>query len=166
MTHIVHNLNHGIDIGHNPIGDPTGYFIGVGANPNAIDLDREIDRFFQKADAGAEFAITQPVFDVESLLSFMDKVKTTKVPVIAGVWPLVSYRNAEFMKHEVPGVYVPDSILERMKKHSTKEDALREGIEISRETLSAIKDRVAGIQVSAPFGNIKYSLQVMEGIIL
>lgn len=166
LTHIVHNLNHGIDIGHNPIGDPTGYFIGVGANPNAIDLDREIDRFFQKADAGAEFAITQPVFDVESLLSFMDKVKTTKVPVIAGVWPLVSYRNAEFMKHEVPGVYVPDSILERMKKHSTKEDALREGIKISRETLSAIKDRVAGIQVSAPFGNIKYSLQVMEGIIL
>lgn len=166
LTRIVHNLNHGVDIGNNPIGKPTGYYIGVGANPDAIDQEREIDRFFRKAKAGADFAITQPVFDVESLLSFMEKVKETNIPIIAGVWPLVSYRNAEFMKHEVPGVYVPDEILERMKKHTTKEDSAQEGIKIARETLSAIKDHISGAQISAPFGHIQYSLQVIEGIII
>lgn len=166
LTRIVHNLNHGVDIGNNPIGKPTGYYIGVGANPDAIDQEREIDRFFRKAKAGADFAITQPVFDVESLLLFMEKVKETNIPIIAGIWPLVSYRNAEFMKHEVPGVYVPDEILERMKKHTTKEDSAQEGIKIARETLSAIKDHISGAQISAPFGHIQYSLQVMEGIII
>jgi len=166
LTHIVHNLNHGIDLGGNPINKPTGYFIGVGANPNAIDLNREIDRFFRKAKAGAEFAITQPVFDVDSLLSFMEQVKDTHIPIIAGIWPLVSVRNAEFMKHEVPGIYVPDSILERMKKHAAKEEQVQEGIQIAREILAAIKYHVRGAQVSAPFGHIQYSLQVLEGIIL
>ena len=166
LTRIVHNLNRGIDIGNNPIGNPTGYFIGIGANPDAVDIEREIDRFHRKAAAGAEFAVTQPVFDVESLLSFIDSVKKDNVPIIAGVWPLVSYRNAEFMNTEVPGIVVPDSILERMKKHTTKEDALQEGIQIARETLSAIKDRVRGAQVSAPFGRIEYALRVLEGIVL
>jgi homocysteine S-methyltransferase len=166
LTRIVSRLNKGIDLGNNLIGKPTGYFIGVGANPNAIDLNREIERFFKKVDAGAEFAITQPVFDVESLLSFMEKVKDTNIPIIAGVWPLVSYRNAEFMKHEVPGVYVPDSILDSMGKINSKDGQIKEGISIAREILTSIKDHVAGIQISAPFGNVQSPIQVLKDIVL
>ncbi|MFC1730621.1 bifunctional homocysteine S-methyltransferase/methylenetetrahydrofolate reductase [candidate division KSB1 bacterium] len=165
LTRMIHHLNSGVDLGNKPIGRPTGYFIGVGANPNAIDLEREISRFFQKAGSGAEFAITQPVFDVESLLSFMDKVKDTGIPFLAGIWPLVSFRNAEFMKHEVPGVYVPDEILERMNRFESKEDQLKEGIQIGRELLEQVKEHVRGIQVSAPFGHVEYALRILQGIV-
>ncbi|MFC1554026.1 bifunctional homocysteine S-methyltransferase/methylenetetrahydrofolate reductase [candidate division KSB1 bacterium] len=166
LTRIVNNLNHGYDIGGNAIGRPTSYFIGVGSNPNAVDLNREINRFFQKVEAGAEYAITQPVFDPESFFSYLEKIKDTNIPIIAGIWPLISYRNADFMKHEVPGVYVPDHILERMKVPSSKEESLEEGIKIAREILSTIKDHVSGVQVSSPFGHIEYSLQVLKDIIL
>ena len=122
-------------------------------------------RFFQKKAAGAEFAVTQPVFDVESLLNFMEKVRETEIPIIAGIWPLVSVRNAEFMKHEVPGVFVPDDILERMKQHEDKHDQVQEGIRIAREILTIIKDKVQGVQIAAPFGNVQYALDVTSGII-
>jgi homocysteine S-methyltransferase len=165
LTRIVYNLNKGIDIGMNAIGKPTGYFIGVGVNPNAIDLKREIDRFFKKAEAGAEFAITQPVFDVQSLISFLERIQSAHIPILAGLWPLVSYRNAEFMKYEVPGVYVPDEIVIRMSRFTSKEDQIREGMEIACETLTAIKEYVNGVQISAPFGNINYTFQVLDGIV-
>jgi len=165
LTRIVGRLNHGIDLGNNPIGKPTGYFIGVGSNPNAIDRQREISRFFQKVEAGAEYAITQPVFDIDSLLSFIEKVRETEIPILAGIWPLVSVRNAEFMKHEVPGVYVPDSILERMKQYQSGEEQVKEGIAIAREILLEVKDHVQGIQISAPFGHIQYSIETLQGII-
>jgi len=162
LTKIVHRLNSGIDLGNNPIGKPTGYFIGVGVNPNALDLEREIKRFFQKKAAGAEYAITQPVFDIESLLSFIERVKETNLPIIAGIWPLVSVHNTEFMKYEVPGVYVPDEILERMKLHETKEDQVQEGIKIAQEILSEVKNHVSGVQIAAPFGNVQYALDVLK----
>jgi len=155
-------LNRGVDIGGNPIPDPTKALIGVGADPNAIDMERELRRTREKAEAGAEFIITQPVFSVEPMFEFLDAIADLKVPLIAGIWPLASYRNAEFMRNEVPGVVVPDWIMERMERRETKEDQRAEGISIARETLDRLRDRVAGVQVSAPFGNVETALAVME----
>jgi homocysteine S-methyltransferase len=161
LTNMVNHLNHGVDLGGNRIGKPTGYLVGVGLNPTAVDTDEEIRRFEWKVKAGAEFAITQPVFDVDKLLDFLERIKHVRIPVIAGIWPLVSLRNAEFMNNEVPGVFVPDDILERMRKTKSKEEALNEGITIAKEMVCRIKDRVEGIQVSAPFGKIKHALSVL-----
>ena len=164
LTQVVHNLNHGRDVGGNPINPPTGILIGVGANPCAVEPERELQHFFNKIDAGAEYAITQPVFDPDALLRFLDAAgkHSRTIPVVAGVWPLVSFRNAEFLNTEVPGVEVPDAILERMKKAKTKEDGRKVGIEIAREICERIADRVAGYQVSAPFGIVDLALQVLD----
>lgn len=162
LTNMVNNLNHGIDLGGNPIGKPTGYFIGVGLNPCAVDPNEEISRFEWKVKAGAEFAITQPVFDAQSLLDFLEKIDHVRIPVIAGVWPLVSLRNAEFMNNEVPGVTVPKEIMDRMRAAKTKEEALQEGIAIAREMVLQIKDHIQGVQVSAPFGKVQYALDVLS----
>ena len=163
LTRMANNLNRGCDVGGNPIDPPTGIFIGVGANPCAVDLDREIDRYYTKLDAGAEFAITQPVFDVDALLRFLDRVDRheRRIPVIAGVWPLLSFKNAEFMSNEVPGVVVSPEILDRMSRCQTKEQGRAEGIAIARETIDKIRDRVAGFQVSAPLGNVEIALAVL-----
>ncbi len=165
LTRVASHLNHGRDIGGNPVDPPTGIFIGVGANPCAVDLERELERYAHKLEAGAEFAITQPVFDVEALLGFLDRVAAfdRQIPVIAGVWPLLSYRNAEFMNNEVPGVVVPPETLERMRGCQTKEAGRAEGIAIARDTLAAIAPHVAGFQVSAPLGNVPIALEVLEG---
>jgi homocysteine S-methyltransferase len=164
LTQVVTNLNHGIDVGGNPINPPTGILIGVGANPCAVEPERELQHYFNKINAGAEYAITQPIFDPEALLRFLDAADKhdRTIPVVAGVWPLVSLRNAEFLKNEVPGVEVPDSILERMSHAKTKEDGRKLGIEIAREICEAIYDRVAGYQVSAPFGIVDLALQVLD----
>ncbi len=163
LTQVVTNLNHGMDVGGNPINPPTGILIGVGANPCAIEPERELQHYLNKINAGAEYAITQPIFDPEALLRFLDaaEAKGGTIPVVAGVWPLVSFRNAEFLNTEVPGVEVPDAILERMSKATTKEDGRAVGIEIAREICEAISDRVAGYQVSAPFGIVDLALQVL-----
>ncbi len=163
LAQVVNNLNHGIDVGGNPINPPTGILIGVGANPCAVEPERELRHYLNKINAGAEYAITQPIFDPDALLRFMDAAakRGGHIPVVAGVWPLVSYRNAEFLAKEVPGVEVPDAILERMSKAKTKEDGRKVGIEIAREICDAIVDRVAGYQVSAPFGLVELSLQVL-----
>ena len=164
LTQVVTNLNHGLDVGGNPINPPTGILIGVGANPCALDAEHELKHYFNKLDAGAEYAITQPIFDPEALLRFLDAAEKhhRTIPVVAGVWPLVSFRNAEFLANEVPGVEVPASILERMATAKTKEDGRKLGIEIAREICEAISDRVAGYQVSAPFGIVDLALQVLE----
>ncbi|MCX7046177.1 MAG: bifunctional homocysteine S-methyltransferase/methylenetetrahydrofolate reductase [Candidatus Sumerlaeota bacterium] len=164
LTQVAANLNNGRDIGGNPITPPTGLFIGVGANPCAVEPQRELTRYFAKIEAGAQFAITQPVFDPEALFRFLDAVEkhARRIPVVAGVWPLISYKNAEFMKNEVPGVEIPDSILERMSHCARKEDGIKMGIEISREICERIAPRVAGYQVSAPFGHVEIALKVLE----
>ena len=166
LTNMVNKLNHGLDLGNNPIGRPTAFSIGVGVNPGAVNMEEEIRRFGWKVEAGAEYAITQPVFDTEQLRSFLDKISHVKIPIIAGIWPLISYRNAEFMHNEVPGVNVTPDILERMRVASEKgkEDARDEGIKIARESLLEVRDVIAGVQVSAPFGNVKYALQVFEAL--
>ncbi len=162
LANMVNNLNHGVDLGGNSIGKPTGYLIGVGLNPCAIDAEEEIRRFERKVKAGAEFAITQPVFDVPALLAFLERIEHVRIPIIAGVWPLVSLRNAEFMNNEVPGVTVPDAIMERMRVPKTKEEALAEGLAIAREMILDIKAHVQGVQVSAPFGKVKHALTVLS----
>ncbi|MDF7823826.1 bifunctional homocysteine S-methyltransferase/methylenetetrahydrofolate reductase [Pontiellaceae bacterium B12227] len=164
LTQVVTNLNHGIDVGGNVINPPTGILIGVGANPCAVEPERELQHYMNKINAGAEYSITQPIFDAEALLRFMDaaEAKGGSIPVVAGVWPLVSLRNAEFLANEVPGVEIPDAILERMSHAKTKEDGRALGIEIAREICEAISDRVAGYQVSAPFGIVDLALQVLK----
>jgi len=162
LTNLVYRLNHGLDPGSNPIGAPTRWVIGVGVNPGAIDLDRELSRFAWKVDAGAEFAVTQPVFDVRQLELFLQRVEQFKIPVVAGIWPLLSLRNAEFLANEVPGVSVPEEVLARMRKASDrgKEAALAEGVAIAREMFRQVKGAVQGVQVSAPFGRVEVALEV------
>lgn len=159
-------LNRGLDLAGKAIDRPTAALIGAGADPNAIDMEREIRRTREKIEAGAEFIVTQPVFDVAALLRFMDSVPELETtPLIAGIWPLASLRNAEFMKKEVPGVVVPDSILLRMASRQTKEEQREEGIAIAREAIDAVRDRVSGVQISAPFGNVETSIKVAENVL-
>jgi homocysteine S-methyltransferase len=165
LVNIINRLNHGLDIAGNPIGEPTGYFCGVGANPGAVNLEEELARLDWKINAGAEYIITQPVFDLNVFEHFLDKIQHIKIPVIAGLWPLTSIRNAEFMNNEIPGCEVPDKILTRLRKHQgSKEDSLKEGIEIARETLEIMKDYIAGVQISAPFGRVQSVINVLDGI--
>jgi methionine synthase I (cobalamin-dependent)/5,10-methylenetetrahydrofolate reductase len=162
LTNLVRNLNHGRDPGDNAIGKPTQFVIGVGVNPAPIDLEHELKRFAWKVEAGAEFAVTQPVFDASQLENFLRRTEGARVPIVAGIWPLVSVRNAEFLANEVPGVSVPESVITRMRKASdrSKEHAVAEGIAIAREMLERVKDSVQGVQVSAPFGKVELALEV------
>jgi homocysteine S-methyltransferase len=160
LTNMVRRLNSGVDVGGNAIGEPTSFCIGVGVNPGALDLKREVSRFEWKVDAGAEFAISQPVFDVEQFLVFLDKIRHVRIPIMAGIWPLASYRNAEFMNNEVPGVSVPRDLLERMRGTASKEAARLEGVAIAREMLQALEPHIQGAQISAPFGRYQTAVDV------
>jgi homocysteine S-methyltransferase len=162
LTNLVSNLNRGLDPGGNPIGAPTRYAIGVGVNPAAVDPALELKRFEYKVEAGAEYAITQPVFDVAQLERFLGQIAHVRIPIIAGIWPLVSVRNAEFLANEVPGVVVPESIIARMRRanEKSKEHAVAEGIAIAREMLGCVQSAVQGVQVSAPFGKVELALGV------
>ncbi len=164
LTNLINRLNHGLDPGGNPIGKPTAFVIGVGVNPAAVDPDRELKRFAWKVDAGAEYAITQPVFDPEQLERFLDRIAHVRIPVVAGIWPLVSLRNAEFLANEVPGVTVPAEVIERMRaaQERGKEAALAEGVAIAREMLHRVRPLVQGAQVSAPFGRVSVALEVFQ----
>ncbi len=163
LVNIVHNLNRGMDIGGNPIGTGTAFVIGVGANPGITDLDEEIRRFEYKVEAGAEYAVTQPVFDLALLENFLRRIEHCRVPVVAGIWPLVSARNAEFMKNELR-VSVPDSILARMTRAKTPESAREEGVAIAREMLAAVREMVQGAQISAPQGRYASAADVLEAL--
>jgi methionine synthase / methylenetetrahydrofolate reductase(NADPH) len=163
LTNLINRLNHGLDLAGNPIGDPTGFTIGVGVNPGAINLDEELRRLDWKIEAGAEYMITQPVFDLKILERFMKRIEHIKLPLLCGIWPLVSYRNAEFMNNEVPGASVPEDILDRMRRTTTKEEGFLEGVKIARETYERVKPDVAGVQLSAPLGRIEGIFMMMEG---
>ena len=163
LVNIVHNLNRGVDIGNNPLGAGTSFVIGVGANPGLPNMDEEIRRFEYKVEAGAEYAVTQPVFDLSLLENFLRRIEHCRIPVVAGIWPLVSVRNAEFMKNELR-VSVPDSILERMSRAATPEAAREEGIAIAREMLIAIREMTQGAQISAPQGRYSSAVDVLEAL--
>ena len=155
-------MNRGVDCGGKSINGQTACLIGVGLDPNAIDQEREYRRICEKAEAGADFIQTQPVFEPAALLNFLKRIEHLRLPVIAGVWPLVSLRNAQFMRNEVPGVVVPDAIMQRIAVPETKEGQLAVGIEIAREALAEIRPFVAGVELSAPFGNVDTALKVMQ----
>jgi methionine synthase I (cobalamin-dependent)/5,10-methylenetetrahydrofolate reductase len=155
LTNVMQRLNHGLDLAGNPIGEPTGFNIGVGVNPGAINLDEEIRRLDWKIEAGAEYVITQPVFDIRILEQFMKRIRHVTIPLLCGIWPLISYRNAEFMNNEVPGASVPPDIMERLRKTTTKEEGFAEGVRIARETYEHVRSEVAGVQLSAPMGRIE-----------
>jgi len=163
LVNIVHNLNHGLDIGSNPIGNGTKFVIGVGANPGVPNIDEEIRRFEYKVQAGAEYAVTQPVFDLKQLEDFLRRIEHCRIPVVAGIWPLVSARNAEFMKNELR-VSVPDEIIARMTRVATGEAARAEGVAIAREMLVAVRGMVQGAQISAPQGRYGSALDVLEAL--
>src|SRR5207237_10072892 len=139
------------------------FVIAVRANPGVPNLDEEIRRFEYKVEAGAEYAVTQPVFDVALLENFLRRIEHCRIPVIAGIWPLVSLRNAEFMKNELR-VSVPDSIFQRMSAAPNVEAARAEGVAIAREMLLAIRDVVQGAQISAPFGKYSAAVDVLEAL--
>ena len=161
LVNVVHNLNRGVDIGGNSIGAATAFVIGVGANPGVPNIDEEIRRFEYKVEAGADFAVTQPVFDVDLLEQFLRRVTHLRIPILAGIWPLTSVRNAEFMKNELR-VSVPDRIIDRMAKATSSEAARAEGVEIAREMLAQVRPMVQGVQLAAPFGNYRAAIDVLE----
>ncbi|WP_028972660.1 bifunctional homocysteine S-methyltransferase/methylenetetrahydrofolate reductase [Spirochaeta cellobiosiphila] len=162
LTSLVERLNQGVDLGGQGLPQNTNFVKGAGINPTSATLDTEIERVYKKAEAGCDYFITQPIYDVEKMISFLDKIKETKVPVILGVWPLASYRNALFLHNEVPGVTIPQYILDRMKTHDDKEQAREDGIKISREIIKEMKPFINGVQISPPFGRIKTALDVLK----
>jgi homocysteine S-methyltransferase len=164
LTNLVKRFNQGMDLGGNPVSPPTQFLIGVGCNPGAIDLEMELSRFRWKVDAGAEFAITQPVFDPAKLFRWLELTKEFQIPIMAGIWPLQSLRNAEFMNSEVPGANVPEPVLKRMAaaQEKGKEFARAEGVEIAREAVRGVHEAVVGVQVSAPFGRVDSAFDVLE----
>jgi homocysteine S-methyltransferase len=159
---MVTRLNSGFDLGGSSIGVPTSMSVGVGANPVSPNLETEKSRFRYKVEAGAEWAITQPVFDSESLFKFLEFSSQFQIPIIAGIWPLKSLRNAEFMANEVPGVYVPKTILKRMEKYKSADDQMQEGIQIAKELIAKIKSSVQGLQISAPLGMVDFALKLLD----
>ncbi len=163
LTRMAQRLNGGIDIGGKPIGEPTALSIGVGVNPAPRDFEFEMDRFRKKLDAGAEWAITQPIFDVRLMDNFLEYLAkhNLKVPLIMGIWPLTSLKNARFMHNEVPGIQIPDSIMARMATAATPQDAQKEGVVIAREMYLTMIEKVQGVQLSAPFGRVDLALKIL-----
>ncbi len=160
LTRIVRDLNHGLDLGGASIGASTGFTIAVAANPGVPDIENEVRRFAAKVEAGGEYGITQPVFDLRLLDEFLKRIETFRIPVVAGIWPLTSVKNAQFMRDQLK-VRMPQEILDRMAAAPTPDHARAEGIAIAQEMLAAVRDRVQGCQVSAPFGKYKAAAQVL-----
>jgi methionine synthase I (cobalamin-dependent)/5,10-methylenetetrahydrofolate reductase len=163
LTNIVNNLNHGLDIGGNPMGSQTALLLGVGANPGALNFDEEIRRTEWKIQAGAEYIVTQPVFDLGQLERFLKRIESFRIPVIAGVWPLTSLRNAEFMINELR-VPVPDEFVERMRAADTPDKGRAEGVAIAQQMVGRIRPMVDGVQLSAPFGRYAMAIEVAAAI--
>jgi methionine synthase I (cobalamin-dependent)/5,10-methylenetetrahydrofolate reductase len=161
LANIVNNLNCGLDIGGNPMGSQTALLLGVGANPGALNIEEEIRRYEWKVQAGAEYVVTQPVFDLRLLEDFLKRTEKYRIPLICGIWPLTSYRNAEFMVNELR-VPVPEHYLERMRRADNAEAARQEGIAIAREMVTQVRPMVAGVQLSAPFGRYSMAVEVAE----
>ncbi|MCB0342162.1 MAG: bifunctional homocysteine S-methyltransferase/methylenetetrahydrofolate reductase [Pseudobdellovibrionaceae bacterium] len=164
LTHIVNRMNQGLDLGGSAFGQPAEFLVGVALNPTASNGELERKRFSYKVEAGANYAITQPIYDIESYKRFMDKVGDLSIPIVMGIWPLVSLRNAEFLKNEVPGVEVPDWAIEEMEKAGDdREEAIKRGIEIAHKTMQQAEKLVSGFQVSAPFNRVDVALKVIHG---
>ena len=167
LANVVQQLNLGLDPGGSSIGLPTSFVKGVAVNPSALDSEEEIRRFAWKAEAGADFAVTQPTFDPETFLAFAKKIEGFGVPLIAGLWPPLSLDNAEFLAHEIPGVHVPQTVLDRMARAEERGAAAasEEGVAVVREALAAVRPAVAGVLVSTPGGQVGRTVEVLAGAI-
>jgi homocysteine S-methyltransferase len=166
LVNVLSNLNRGLDVGGNPIGAQTAFLVGASINPYAVNEEEELRRFKHKVEAGADFAVTQPIFDVERLKKFLERARdlAPRLPVIAGIWPLTSFRNAEFMNNEVPGISVPPTVMERMRRADAGERARLEGLKIAQETLLEIHAQVQGVQIAAPFGRYALAVEVAQAL--
>jgi methionine synthase / methylenetetrahydrofolate reductase(NADPH) len=160
LVNVLANLNRGLDVGGNPLGSQTSFLIGVGANPFAREPDEQFRRFQYKVEAGANFALTQPVFDIAQLAAFMEHIRHHHIPVLATITPLTSFRNAEFMNNEVPGIVIPPAILKRMRAADTGDKARAEGVKIAQEILLHLRSLVQGAVISAPFGRYAMAVEV------
>ncbi len=165
LLRLVRNMNRGFDPGGKPLGGATHFLCATGAEPGAQDMPRELERLHRKREAGAELVMTQPVYDPEMLDRMLRQIEPLGIPVLVGLLPLASYRNAEFLHNEVPGMQIPEHIRERMRKAGTPEAGRKEGVAVAREMLEAFKDRVAGAYIMPPFGRYELALQVIEGIV-
>jgi homocysteine S-methyltransferase len=164
LTNLASRLNHGCDVGGQAIGAPTGFHLGVSLNPAATNLDQELRRFEYKVEAGAEFVLTRPIFDVRGFESVLKRIESSKLPVVAGIFPFESARNAEFLANEVPGVRVPDALLARMRAVGAPEAGTAEGVAIAREIAGQLRGAVQGLQVSTQSGDIEAALAVLDGL--
>jgi homocysteine S-methyltransferase len=164
LVNIVRRLNQGLDIGANSIGASTNFTIGVAANPGVPDIEHELRRFQYKVEAGAEYAITQPVFDLRLLEAFLERIRDHRIPVIAGIWPLTSLRNAEFMKNDLR-ISMPEEIMLRMAQTDSPESARLEGVLIAQQMLEAVRPFVQGVQISAPFGRYSTAAEIISSVL-
>jgi methionine synthase I (cobalamin-dependent)/5,10-methylenetetrahydrofolate reductase len=162
LVRMAGRLNRGLDVAGNPVGEPTAFYIGVGANPGAIDLEEEVRRFERKVESGAEYFLTQPVYDVRLLERFLNRIEGCRIPMLVGILPLSSYRNAEFLHNEVPGMQVPEAIRERMRRAESGEKAREEGIAIAQEALREVRAMAQGVYIMPPFGRAEIALRVLE----
>jgi homocysteine S-methyltransferase len=166
LINLLSGLNHGLDPGGTRIGEPTRLVVGMMTNPDALDMDREVERFMYKVEAGADFAVTQPIFEAGALARLLERTARWPVPVLAGVWPLASLKSAEFLANEVPGVVVPDAVVERMRRAEASGPAAAraEGVRIAREVVAAVRPLVRGVHVSTPDGDVEAALEVLAGL--
>jgi homocysteine S-methyltransferase len=162
LTNLASQLNRGMDIGGQPIGQATGFHIGVAVNPGAHDIEHEIRRFEYKVQAGAEFAITQPVFDLAALRALLGRVGAVRIPVLANITPLESLRHAEFMANELPGITIPSAIIERMRIAEEAGRAREEGLAIAREIMAGLEGQVQGLQITVASGALDTALRVLD----
>ncbi|HZR24708.1 MAG TPA: bifunctional homocysteine S-methyltransferase/methylenetetrahydrofolate reductase [Vicinamibacterales bacterium] len=164
LTNLVARLNRGCDVGGQAIGAPTGFHLGVSVNPAATNVDDELRRFDYKVEAGAEFVMTRPIFDLRGFEQFLKRIESARLPIVAAIFPFESARNAEFLANEVPGVRVPEPLLTRMRGAGDQERAAAEGIAIAREIAMELRSAVQGLQVSTQSGDVDAALAVLDGL--
>ena len=164
LTNVVARLNRGLDIGGQSIGAATAFHIGVAVNPGALDIEEEIRRFEYKVEAGAEFAVTHEVFDPGTLRAFLERTRHVRIPIIASVTPLESLRHAEFLANEVPDLFVPEAIVERMRAADAAGRASAEGLAIACEIGTEVRPLVQGVQIAPAAGSLQSSFGVMRSL--
>jgi methionine synthase / methylenetetrahydrofolate reductase (NADH) len=164
LIRIMDHLNHGCDLAGNLIGPALGIHIGCGADPSKPDMEKEVSRLEAKVKAGAEYIMTQPVYDPRTVERFLGMIGHLKTPVLIGILPLYSHRNAEFLHNEVPGMVIPEDIRERMRKAGSGEAAHAEGVKIAQEALLAAKDVAQGAYIMPPFNKVDLAVRVIEAL--
>jgi methionine synthase / methylenetetrahydrofolate reductase(NADPH) len=162
LIRIMDHLNHGCDLAGNLIGPALGIHVGCGADPSKPDMEKEVRRLDQKVEAGAEYIMTQPVYDPKTLESFFSMIRHIRIPILVGILPLYSHRNAEFLHNEVPGMRIPDDVRERMRKAGSGEKAQAEGVSIAQESTLAARERAQGVYVMPPFNKVDLAVRVID----